>query len=150
MLTAFIKEWHDYIDTMCLTCSCGNNSLQILKMVIRRHVILVTADSVCGTVVGNVYHNVKVGSSDRFLNDSLTFTGTETRTFALHDKRVFAVSLWNIVKALLFYKFLTEFYQVSVYLLCKFAAALQRSDTNRCDRHRFLKQFYVRHDIPPK
>ena len=40
------------------TCSCGNNSLQILKMVIRRHVILVTADSVCGTVVGNVYHNV--------------------------------------------------------------------------------------------
>ena len=66
--------------------------------------VLVTADSVCGTVVGNVYHNVKVGSSDRFLNDSLTFTGTETRTFALHDKRVFAVSLWNIVKALLFYK----------------------------------------------
>ena len=84
--------------------------------------ILVTADSVCGTVVGNVYHNVKVCTADRFLNDSLALTSTKTGALTVYKERLLTVALGNVVQTFFFYQFLTEFYQFSVDLLCKIAA----------------------------
>lgn len=34
MLAAFIEEWHDHIDAVRLSGSCGNDTFQILIMVI--------------------------------------------------------------------------------------------------------------------
>ena len=150
MLTAFIKKRHDNVNTVSLTGSCGDDSLKILEMVVRRHMVYMTADSVSRAVVGNVYHNVKVCTADRFLNDSLALTSTKTGALTVYKERLLTVALGNVVQTFFFYQFLTEFYQFSVNLLCKIAAAFQRCDTDWCDRHRFLEQFYVRHDIPPK
>ena len=92
--------------------------------------VYMTADSVSRAVVGNVYHNVKVCTADRFLNDSLALTSTKTGALTVYKERLLTVALGNVVQTFFFYQFLTEFYQFSVDLLCKIAAAFQRCDTD--------------------
>ena len=82
MLAAFVKEWHDYINSSCLSTYGCNDSLQILIMIIRRHVVNMPAQGIGQTVVAYIHHKIKILSADRLCNDSLGFTGAETRNLS--------------------------------------------------------------------
>ena len=150
MLTSLVKEWHNNVDTVCFTGGCGDNSLQILVMVIRRHVVLMTAYAVSKAVIGHIYHNVKVCTTNGFFDVTFTFTGSETRAFAVYKERFFCIALWDNGGFLGCYKFFTEFNQLFVNLLGQFAASGKCGDSDRGNRHRLFQQFYVWHNIPPK
>ena len=150
MLAAFIKERHNYIDTVCLACCSGNNSFKILEMVVRRHMVLVSAYSIRFTVIGHINHNIKVSATNGFFNITFTLTGSETWAFAVYKERFLCVALRDDRGLFGCYKFFTEFNQLFVNLLGQFAASGKCSDADRGNRHRLLQQFYVWHNIPPK
>ena len=135
---------------MCFTGSCGDDSLQILVMVIRRHVVLMTAYAVSKAVISHINHNVKICSADRFLDVTFTFTSSETWAFAVYKERFLCIALRDDGGFLGCYKFFTEFNQLFVNLLGQLAASGKCSDSDRGNRHRLLQQFYVWHNIPPK
>ena len=74
VLTAFIKERHDHIDPVGFSGGGGNNPLQILIMIVRGHMIGMTADLVCQAVVAYVYHNKHIRSPDRFADNAFGFS----------------------------------------------------------------------------
>ena len=68
--------------------------------------ILMTAYSISLTVVGNVNHDKKIRTTNRFFDVTFALTGTKTGTFTIYNKRAFAVALRDIVQTFLLYKFL--------------------------------------------
>ena len=65
VLAAFIKERHDHVDTVCLAVGCGDDSFQVLIVIVRRHVVQMTVDGVGQTVVADVHHDKQVCAADR-------------------------------------------------------------------------------------
>ena len=64
MLSAFIKEGHDYRDPSCLAADCSNNSFQILRVIVRGHMIFMSAQRIGQAVIGYIYKNIKIASAD--------------------------------------------------------------------------------------
>ena len=58
VLSWFIKERHDYINSSCLTTCSSNNSLEVSIVIIRRHMVLETANSIFKAVVADIKHNI--------------------------------------------------------------------------------------------
>ena len=56
MLSALVKERHDNSDSSCLTTYSSNNTLKVLIMVIRRHVVLMTTQRICHRVISDINH----------------------------------------------------------------------------------------------
>ena len=61
-------------------------------MVIRGHVIGVAAYAVWDAVVGYIYHCKQIRAADRFVNNGLCLTGTETRAFAVKKIGIYIVA----------------------------------------------------------
>ena len=61
-------------------------------MVIWGHMVFVTGYRVSEAVVGYVYHQIKIISTDRFVDHTLGFTCSETRYRCGDDVRVAVVS----------------------------------------------------------
>ena len=79
VLAAFVEEGHDHSDPSCLTTDCSNDTLQILIVVIRGHVVFTSAERIGQAVIGNINENIKICTTDRFQDHTLCFTGTKTR-----------------------------------------------------------------------
>ena len=92
MLSSFIQERHNNIDTMRFSGSSSDDTFQILEMIIRRHMILITAYLISNTVVGDIAKNEKIHSTDRFVDDTFCFTGTETRAVTVDQVRFLRVA----------------------------------------------------------
>ena len=95
MLSALIEEWHDDSDSSCLTAYSSDDSLKILVVVIRGHVVYISGHLVGERVVCHIDHAENIGSANRFIYDSLCFTASETRACAVEKVGV------NIVAAVL-------------------------------------------------
>ena len=66
VLTAFVKEWHDNVDTMCLS-GCGrDDTFQILIVIIWRHVIEMSIYRISQAVVADISHDKQIRSADGF------------------------------------------------------------------------------------
>ena len=73
MLTAFIEKRHDDVNTSCLSAYCGNDTFQILKMIIRGHMIGMAAQRVGQAVVADVNQQVQVIAADGIVDDAFCF-----------------------------------------------------------------------------
>ena len=71
MLTAFIKERHNDVDSAGLACCCGNNTFKVGKVIIRRHAVFITAEGIFNTVIGNIYKKVQILAANRFQDRAL-------------------------------------------------------------------------------
>src|SRR5699024_10208228 len=74
VLTALIQERHDNVDSPGFPSYSGNDPFQILKMVIRRHVIGVAAERIGQGIVADIHHEIEVVTADRFLQDTFGFS----------------------------------------------------------------------------
>jgi len=92
MLSSFIQERHNNVDTVSFSCSSSDDTFQILEMIIRRHMIFITIYFISDTVVGDIAKNEKIHSTDRFVDDTFCFTGTETRAVTVNKERFLCIS----------------------------------------------------------
>jgi len=83
VLTALVKERHDNVDTVCGGCRSADDSLEILIVVIRGHVVYISGHLVGKRMVCYIDHAENIGSADRFVYDPLCFTTSETRAGAV-------------------------------------------------------------------
>ena len=78
VLAAFIKERHDNGNSSCFTADSSDDTLQILIMIVRRHMVFMTAEGIGLAVVGYVNQQIQIRTADRFQNNALGFAGTKT------------------------------------------------------------------------
>ena len=135
MLTAFVQEWHNNIDSTGFSTDSCNDTLQILEMVIRRHVVCVAAKRIRQTVIADIKQNVDIISADRFVDDTFCLSRTETRNLRLND---IAVALIAFVGGNVFLsKFISASFsplnQVIVDFFSKCGAAVQRNQSQSSD-----------------
>ena len=81
MLAAAVQDRHDYIDAVCLTAGCLDNTLQILVVVVRRHGVLLIVHLILYVVVSHINDNEQILTTYCRLDQSLAVTGRETRAF---------------------------------------------------------------------
>ena len=79
MLPAFVEEGHNDGDPPRLSADSGDDPLQILEMIVRRHTVRMPAERIGQTVVADIDQKIKVGAPDRFLDHRLSFAGTKPR-----------------------------------------------------------------------
>ncbi len=87
VLTALVEKRHDHADTAGLSRGSSNETLQILVVVVRGHVIDVSVDAVGQRIVADIYHDKEIDAPHGFVHDSFCLSGTKTRTAAF-DKIV--------------------------------------------------------------
>ena len=154
MLAAFVEERHDDIDPAGLSADCGNDSLQILKMIVRGHVILVSEQGIGQAVVADVNQNVDVVSADGFVDHTFALAGTETGSLGFEDITAAFISfiLGNILFVFCISAPGSPLYQVVVHLLPEGDAACKRNDAKPSDRQGVKISFvFLTHGFfPPK
>ena len=66
-----IQEWHNDIDSAGFSTDGCDDTLQILEVVVRRHVVGVAAQRIGQAVVADIEQNVDIVTADRFVDDTL-------------------------------------------------------------------------------
>ena len=92
VLAALIEERHDDIQTAGLAVGSSNDSLEILEMVVGRHVIDISGDTVGHAVIADINHKIEVIATDRFLQFALALTGAEARRIRLNNEGILLVA----------------------------------------------------------
>ena len=67
VLAALIQEWHNDIDSAGFSTDGCDDTLQILEVVVRRHVVGVAAQRIGQAVVADIEQNVDIVTADRSL-----------------------------------------------------------------------------------
>ena len=78
VLAALIQKWHDYVDSSGFSGDGSNDSFQVLIMIIRGHMVGLSRQRICQTVVADIYQNIDIIATYGFLQDTFCFSGTET------------------------------------------------------------------------
>ena len=125
VLTSLIKERHDHVDTTGFSVGSGNDTLQILIMVVRRHMVFITADRVSQAVVQHIGKDKKIRTSYGLFQDSFGFTGTETGAAAVNEVGILQIpsvgdGVFGVSGILV-----TVIAQVLVHKICEIKASLQ-------------------------
>ena len=85
VLTALIEEGHDDGDAARLAADGGDDPLQILEVVIRRHMICLAVQGVGHAVVAHVHHDVEIHAADGLLQHALGFSIAESGDISLDN-----------------------------------------------------------------
>ena len=136
VLAAFIQEGHDNIHSSGLSAYCGNDPLQILKMIVRRHVVQMTAQRVGQRIVADIHHEIEIVSPDGFLQNTFGFPGAEAGSLGVDEVRRTLIAFKLEIILLLVVPVFTPLYNVVVDLGPQLFAALQWNDTQTAYRER--------------
>ena len=110
-------------------------------MVIWGLVVFVTGYRVSEAVVGYVYHQIKITSADRFLNNSFCFTGTKTGNLCSYQERFLLIALECNVILVLVGAFFPPLHQIIIDLITQLFTTGKRNDAKVSYRDRFKKSF---------
>ena len=147
MLAAFVKEWHNYIYTVCLSCRSGDNTLQILIVIIRWHMIDMSVYCVCQAVVADIHHNKEIFSADTFAKHSLCFPRTKTWATVLCKIRICFIRWIDCRIQKIMQRIFAERYDVLIHFFCQILAAFQGSNFKWCCRKSFFHKFDICHEF---
>jgi hypothetical protein len=151
MLSALVKEGHYHGDAPCFSAYGGDQTLEILIMIIGRHVVFVTAERIGKTVVADVNKKIEIGTSDRFVDRSLGFAGSEPRYFGIEDIGIALVALKGKGGMMLVLPFGPPFYKVLIDLMPHIHKAFKGNDTKGTNRYGFQVTLFLAswHVLPP-
>ena len=155
LLPAFIEVGHDDVDAVCFAAGSGNDSLQILVMVVRRHDIIKTCHRIGQTVIAHVDEDVKILATDRLLDRTLAFSRTEAGSGGLHDKGVEGIIIC-IIHTFGLYALFSPVNEKSVDLCTDLLGALQRDNAEFSVSSCAVKRLFLRigrpffHVFPPR
>ena len=83
MLAALIKEGHHHVHPVGGGDAGSHNPFQVLEMVVRGHVVGVSADRVGDAVVHHIHHHVDVRAADRLVDHRFGLAGAESGAAAV-------------------------------------------------------------------
>ena len=92
-LPALVEIGHDHVYSAGFPSDSADNTLQILKMIVRGHQIGKAADTVSKAVVAHIHHQIDIIAPDRFCDDRFTLAGSKTRRLYAYDVRITLISL---------------------------------------------------------
>ncbi len=72
------SKWHDHVDSSGFSGDGSNDSFQVLIMIIRGHMVGLSCQRICQTVVADIYQNIDIITTYGFPQDTFCFSGTET------------------------------------------------------------------------
>ena len=124
-LTAFIKVWHDNVDSAGFAANSSDRTLQILEVVVRRHHIGVSADGIIDAVVTNINHNINIIPTYGFADLAFTFTGTETRGLNIDEVGITLISFKSAGAEFRVLTLFSPFYKPFIYFFAKGTAAIE-------------------------
>ena len=78
MLAALVEERKDHGDPVRFSAGRGNDALEILKMVVRGHMVFLAADLIGNAVIRHVAKDEEITAADRIEDRGLSLTGTVT------------------------------------------------------------------------
>ena len=78
MLSAFIEERHDDVDTSQRTVAGSDDTLQILVVVIRRHVVGIAVHVVSNTMIAYIGENEQILTADGLADLRFASPASET------------------------------------------------------------------------
>ena len=136
MLSAFIEERHDDVDTSGFAVASGDDTLQILVVVIRRHVVGIAVHVVSNTMIAYIGENEQILTADGLADLRFGFTASETGHIHVYE----IVALDIAVKGRIVFHFvimdtLTEFYHVVIDAASHFFCGRQSDDLQRSHGH---------------
>ena len=124
VLSALIEEGHDHVDTLCFSTGSSNDTLQILIMVIGRHMVDLTTHFVGQAVVCDIKHDIEIISADGLLDRSFCLSVSETGQRVVNQVAVTLIALeCNVIRVKLLPAG-APFYELLIHFLAKFLAAL--------------------------
>ena len=80
MLSALVQKGHDYVDPMGFAPHGSNDPLQVLVMVIGRHMVGITVHFICNAVIAHIHQQEQIFASDGFMECTFGFSRSETGT----------------------------------------------------------------------
>ena len=92
VLTALIQKRHNNVKAVFLTISSGNQTFQILIVIVRWHVVHISVDGICQAVITYICHNKQVFSTDGFVQDTFCFTTSKTWAMCIYQIIVLKIS----------------------------------------------------------
>ena len=119
MLTAAVEAGHNHGNTVCTACNRLDQALQICKMIIGRHIVLMAEQVIGQAIVTGVNNQKNVMTADGLLYKALCVTALETGAITANNK---GISLNT--------HFLTPVDQMLVNQMCKFLS------TGACNQHK--------------
>ena len=87
MLAALIEVGHDHGDPSGLSADGSDRSLEVLVVIVRRHVVFKTKHLVGLAVIDDISKKIEIHSPHGLGDHSLTFTGSETGKVTVYDIR---------------------------------------------------------------
>ena len=79
VLPALVQEWHDDGDAPCLSSHSRYDTLKILIMIIRRHMVLLAEHVVSHAVITDIHQKIQIHASHGLVYHTLAFAGSESR-----------------------------------------------------------------------
>ena len=95
VLTALVQKRHDDADAVRLAVGGGDDPLQILKVVVRRHMVDPAADFVGNAVVHDIRDDIEIRTADRLADHRLAFSGPVPREAGIQQIARLHVSLYG-------------------------------------------------------
>ena len=150
VLTALIEERHDNSDAFGLAAHCRNDSLQILIMVIRRHMVCLAAQGIGQAVIAYVNHQIQVIAADRFTENALGLAASESGNTRGNNVVISLITFENDIGMMLVLSFISPLNEIVVDLLAEFLAAGKGNDAEFAYRNGFqISGFFIRHWFSP-
>ena len=108
--------------------------------------------AVSQTVVTYIYHQIKITSADRFLNNSFCFTGTKTGNLCSYQERFLLIALECNVILVLVGAFFPPLHQIIIDLITQLFTTGKRNDAKGSYRDRLKNTFtaLLNHNMPSK
>ena len=129
VLSSFIQVWHDNGDASCLAADRGDDTLEVLIMIVRRHVVHLAEHLIGFTVIDDINEKIEVHAAHGTLHNALAFTGSETRQVAVHDIRRSLISGKREAVLVLAFPLGAPLGQIIVNFLPDIFAAFQRDES---------------------
>ncbi len=145
MLAALVEEGHDDCDSSGFSPYSGDDTFQILIVVVGRHVVFMAAYGVGKAVICHIHHKKQIVTTDRMPDSAFGFTAAETGSVAFHQIGVSLVAPEGNIIFMFVFPFRTEPYKVAVYHFSKFPAAFQRNHAQRAGGDSFIVSFVTLH-----
>ena len=93
MLPPLIEKGHDDIDSGSLAVAGRDDALQVLKMVVWRHMVDEAVHVVGDAMVADIHHQKQILPSDGFSENCLPFAAAESGRLQVHQIVVLAVAV---------------------------------------------------------
>ena len=89
VLPAAIQQRHDHVDSVRLSLSCLNQALQVLIMVIRRHMVFIAKQLIRAVIIAHIRQNKQVRTPNSGLDEPLSVSGGKPGTFCFNQEGLF-------------------------------------------------------------